>query len=98
MDRKEYIRQRRIERIEKLDPTKEVYILYPIIDCEHEGDISRAEYEAMQYVKPMGGDVIDSYWDGRDCGEAYVTCSIPFNKDNLLELMESGDFNTPYQS
>ena len=31
---------------------------YPIVDCEHEGDIRSAEYE----VTKAGGEVLGTYW------------------------------------
>lgn len=47
---------------------KTIHCSYPIADCEHSGDIRNAEYE----VRKLGGKNMHSYWDGRDCGEAYV--------------------------
>lgn len=41
---------------------------YFIADCEHEGDIRRAEQE----VTAAGGFVDGTEWDGHDCGEAWV--------------------------
>ena len=46
---------------------------YPVVDCEHEGDMRSAEFE----VTDAGAKVIDTYWDGEDCGDAYIefTCA-----------------------
>lgn len=52
---------------------KEVFGRYYVADCEHRGDINRA----ISYVKNLGGDVIDWYWDGQDCGESYLEISLP---------------------
>lgn len=41
---------------------------YAICDCEHEGDIRYAVHE----VEEAGGNVVDTEWDGNDCGEAWV--------------------------
>lgn len=49
---------------------------YPIIDCEHEGDIRSAEFE----VTKAGGEVLDTYWDGEDCGEAYIEFAVSDEK------------------
>ena len=45
---------------------------YPITDCEHEGDIRSAEYE----VENAGGEIVSTYWDRNDCGEAYVEFTV----------------------
>lgn len=52
---------------------KVIYGKYRVTDCEHRGDIVSAE----NYLRALGCKVISSYWDGRDCGEAYVcfTCT-----------------------
>ena len=57
---------------------KKYTMFYPIVDCEHEGDISSAERE----VEAAGGEIQSSYWDGRDCGEAFVVV----HSDDLEEL------------
>lgn len=43
-----------------------------VADCEHNGDIERVK----SYLRSNSCEVISSYWDGHDCGEAYVefTC------------------------
>lgn len=41
---------------------------YDIVDCEHSGDIQRD----IDYVRSLGCEVIGHYWDGHDCGDAYV--------------------------
>ncbi len=51
--------------------TKE-YIYY-VADCEHSGDIAHAIME----IQEAGGTVIERYWDGHDCGEAYVVFTLP---------------------
>ena len=50
---------------------------YNVPDCEHDGDIRDAENE----VEEAGGKVVDTYWDGEDCGEAYVEYSVPDGTD-----------------
>ena len=49
---------------------------YPVTDCEHEGDIHSAEFD----VRKAGGEVLDSYWDGEDCGEAYIEFTVSDEK------------------
>lgn len=41
---------------------------YNVADCEHRGDIAHVEC----LLRSNGCEVINSYWDGRDCGSAYV--------------------------
>ena len=41
---------------------------YYIADCEHRGDVSRSE----AFLRSLGCEVIGSYWDGVDCGEAHT--------------------------
>lgn len=41
---------------------------YNIADCEHRGDIANA----LDYVSKCGCKVTGHYWDGKDCGVAYV--------------------------
>lgn len=48
---------------------------YPVVDCEHEGDMQSAEFE----VTDAGATVVDTYWDGNDCGEAYVEFTVTDN-------------------
>ena len=50
---------------------------YFVADCEHDGDLRNAAAE----VETAGGVVTDVFWDGCDCGEAYVEFTIPSNKD-----------------
>ena len=57
---------------------KHYTMYYPIVDCENEGDISSAEMEVVH----AGGEIQCSYWDGNDCGDAYVLV----HSDNLQEL------------
>lgn len=52
---------------------KETEYYYPIVDCEHEGDIRSAVCEVVN----AGGIIVRTEWDGRDCGEAYVVFHIP---------------------
>lgn len=41
---------------------------YNVADCEHRGDIVQVEC----LLRSNGCEVINSYWDGKDCGCAYV--------------------------
>ena len=41
---------------------------YNVADCEHRGDIAQIEC----LLRSNGCEVINSYWDGKDCGCAYV--------------------------
>lgn len=47
--------------------------IYRVADCEHRGDMDRAK----NYLKSNGCCIISSYWDGIDCGEAYIEFSFP---------------------
>ena len=53
---------------------------YTIVDCEHEGDIRSAEYE----VTKAGGEVLSTYWNGKDCGDAYISFTAPDDKINTV--------------
>lgn len=44
---------------------------YRVADCEHYGDIDNVK----RYLVSLGCRITDSYWDGHDCGEAYVKFS-----------------------
>lgn len=46
---------------------------YYVADCEHNGDINRDE----NYLRSLGCNVVSHYWDGHDCGDAYIefTCN-----------------------
>lgn len=70
--------ERQRKAIEGFDTKKPVKFRYDVVDCEHEGDISSAENEVRRYVNELGGDVTDTFWEGEDCGEAYIECSVPF--------------------
>lgn len=78
--------------LKQLKPNKPIYLKYPICDCEHEGDISSAECEVRKAIAGNNGEIICSYWDGEDCGDAYVLCKIPYNLDFLDKLIDSGEF------
>lgn len=53
---------------------------YPVTDCEHEGDIRSAESEVIE----AGGNVIDNYWDGEDCGDAYIVFTCDEDKADVV--------------
>lgn len=46
---------------------KLIYGKYKIVDCEHQGDIDSARHD----LEKLNVDIVDTYWDGHDCGEAY---------------------------
>ena len=96
-ERQAYLKQVRERIAKKLDPNKPVFFQSNICDCEHEGDVWHAECEVRDLVTPMGGEVTESYWDGHDCGDAWVICKIPYNYDNIIKLLETGDFYDPWQ-
>lgn len=68
---------------------------YNIADCENRGDLHRAEYYCEQICKKYGGKITNSYWDGRDCGEAYITCEFPYDKVERV-MREDVFFYSPY--
>ena len=57
---------------------KKNFMYYPVVDCEHEGDIRSAEDEVFD----AGGSIQASYWDGEDGGEAFVVV----HSDSVEEL------------
>lgn len=66
--------------LEKFNPKKPVIFRYYVTDCEHLGDISYYERKCRKYVETLGGKITETYWDGEDCGEAWIECTIPFDK------------------
>lgn len=46
---------------------------YRVADCEHSGDMESAK----SFIRSLGCIITDSYWDGCDCGEAWVEFSFP---------------------
>ena len=46
---------------------------FRVADCEHNGDMDWAR----SMITGLGCIIKDSYWDGRDCGEAWVEFSFP---------------------
>lgn len=55
--------------------TKRIDAKYHIADCEHRGDIERAEV----YLRKLDSHIRieGKHWDGKDCGEAYIEFSFP---------------------
>lgn len=76
--------------LSEFTPTKNVYFRYDIADCEHYGDVTWAVNKVENFVKKYDGKVTDSYWDGNDCGEAWVECYIPY--EHLEEVFRTGFF------
>lgn len=56
--------------------------IYYVADCEHNGDIQWA----INYLRNKFNihSIGETYWDGRDCGEAYVEFTIP--ESRFVEL------------
>lgn len=46
---------------------------YYVADCEHWGDMDNAK----SLIRSLGCTIVNSLWDGRDCGEAWVEFSFP---------------------
>lgn len=78
------------EQVEKMNPNKPVRFNYKVYDCEHDGDMSYAEMECNDFCREYGGEVVDRYWDGEDCGEAYITCEFPASK--VVEVLSTEFF------
>lgn len=62
----------------------------PIADCEHWGDVNNVKRSCDEFCKKHGGKVLNTYWDGQDCGTAYVECEFPYNR--VQEVMLSDWF------
>lgn len=77
-------------QIERADKNKPVRFNYGVVDCEHEGDLNYARIECEEFCKLHGGIVKREYWDGEDCGEAFITCEFPFDK--VEEVLLTGFF------
>jgi hypothetical protein len=69
---------------------KEIKGKYYIADCEHNGDIESAK----SYLRSIGCTILGCYWDGMDCGLAYVTFSFDDShfKEMYAELYSSSSF------
>lgn len=78
------------ELLAMFDKSKPVFFQKEVCDCEHEGDMRHAITEVSEFIKPFGGKVTKHFWDGHDCGEAYVECSVPYDK--AQDVIESGFF------
>ena len=82
--------------LDRFDKNKPVKFRYDVVDCEHWGDVNNDEREVRDYVTPLGGEVTKTYWDGEDCGEAWIECKIPFDK--LEQVFRDGFFEyDPWQ-
>ena len=82
--------------LSEFTPSKNVYFRYEIVDCEHYGDVSAAVNRVENFVKKYDGKVVDSFWDGQDCGEACVECYVPY--ESLEEVFKTGFFTyDPWQ-
>ena len=59
----------------KKKETKTIHARYHVADCEHNGDMRHAE----SYISNLNPKIKidDSYWNGIDCGEAYIDFSFP---------------------
>ena len=44
---------------------------YFVCDCEHCGDMDSAK----SFIRNLGCQIVDDYWDGYDCGEAWIEFS-----------------------
>lgn len=65
---------------------KKIFGKYKVVDCEHDGDIVSAKNECLA----MGCEVIDVYWDGIDCGVAYI--EIKVDKNFVRRHINDNDF------
>lgn len=50
--------------------------IYRVADCEHHGDMD----SSASYLRSIGCNVIDSHWDGEDCGDAYIRFTFKSSK------------------
>ena len=86
--------QKRLLR--SFDEVRNVHFRYNIVDCENNGDIVAAVNKVESFLKSYDGRLIDSYWDGKDCGEAWIVCVVP--PDRVAEVLETGFFEyDPWQ-
>ena len=61
---------------------KKIQGKYYVADCEHYGDMQRAKI----YLRELSCIIIESYWDGRDCGDAWIRFS--FDESRFKEMYE----------
>ena len=61
--------------------------VYYVADCEHRGDIERE----VNYLRNIDREIVinSTYWDGHDCGEAYIKFSFP--KSKFVSIYEKVD-------
>jgi len=78
--------------VTRLNPKEDIFFKYNVVDCEHMGDIEHEESYVQKTITPFNGEVVNTYWDGNDCGEAWIEAKIPFNEENLFKLIEHGEF------
>lgn len=67
---------------------KQIKGTYWVADCEHNGDVENAK----SYLRSLGCNVISYYWDGYDCGEAYITFS--FDETKFIKIYKELSGNT----
>lgn len=72
--------------LDGFDASKCVRFEYPVCDCEHDDDLRLGEREVEEIIDVFGGRIVGSYWNGRDCGEAYVTYEVPFKYAKAVML------------
>ena len=82
--------------LERFSKEKKVHFQYDVTDCENNGDVLSAIHRVENFVKPLGGTVVDAYWNGKDCGEAWIECTIPYS--SLEQVLKTGFFRKdPWQ-
>ena len=54
---------------------KKIRGFYFVCDCEHQGDMDAAKVEVLSANSTI--EVVNEYWDGRDCGDAYIEFVFP---------------------
>ena len=77
-------------QLKKFNPKKPVYFQQEVEDCEHWGDMRRERQNVEDFIGRFGGHVTDEFWDGRDCGEAFIECCVPYA--NARAVMETKYF------
>ena len=74
---------------------KKIIARFHVADCEHNGDLRWGENQVKSL---LGSNVVitKTYWDGRDCGTAYIEFEFPLSKLEFVDKKISDKLSFSY--
>ena len=63
---------------------KMIIARFDIADCEHSGDLDWAE-GSVEHLLGSNVKITKIYWDGRDCGSAYIEFEFPLSRLSIVD-------------